>query len=635
MTDCFFFFHMKMTEQTPTKEVTDSSESATEPTATATETTPAAPLYEAMIKKEYLLPPLPKAEVEEKDDKESASTDSGMKRGPGEMKAHGTVAAKRARAETARAQRQEVKLCDAVARGHPEECPHGGPGVCRFSHDVEAYMAAKPKDLDGVCPWEAAHITCPFGLRCRFAGRHGKGYEDPTKEAEVPAWRKEAPVQPRNTLKKELQSVLRKRDGRKYPVADKVMAELEKAKQTKAEAKPTESSEAASAPAPAAGGEETKRISGADRSSGDVEIRMRPEEKRRIDWEGKMLLPPLTTVGNLPFRRICKKFGVDITCGEMAMASNLLSGQASEWALLKRHPCEDIFGIQLASSRPQELAKCAELLEETLGADGMDFVDLNAACPIDVMCNKGCCAALLEKPGRMRDLLQPMARILSCPVTVKLRTGRDEKNPTILNTIIPNLREWGVDAAVVHGRSRMQRYAKLSDWEYIGKCVKASPVPILGNGDIFTSEDYERARSFGVAGVSIARAALSKPWIFTEIKEHRLWDISASERLSMLEDFAHHGLEHWGSDTQGVEHTRMFMCHWLSFLYKYVPVGLLEVLPPHINDRVPRYFGRSDLETLFASPLATDWVKITEMFLGPAPESFHFVPRHKSNTSYG
>jgi len=52
------------------------------------------------------------------------------------------------------------------------------------------------------------------------------------------------------------------------------------------------------------------------------------------------------------------------------------SGSREEWSLVRRHPSESIFGVQLCGNKPQTLVNAAEVIANEIGS-GIDFVDVN------------------------------------------------------------------------------------------------------------------------------------------------------------------------------------------------------------------------------------------------------------------
>ncbi|OAL29400.1 hypothetical protein AYO22_02294 [Fonsecaea multimorphosa] len=590
--------------------------------------------------------------------------------------------------------RDEVGLCSSrVYRPEfsPDSCAYGDR--CRFEHDIRKYLSDyKRKDLstfNGLCPvWEVKG-KCPAGWKCRFVGSHSKEVdhgdgrlelvliedaERMAKHAETTSEDEEAGVANALTSQQRIQLTKKKVTT---PKSDQYLHWLEKQTQNPAHQGRggNKSFRNSSSPEPESsrngpGGESTQESRAAFQDPP-----LRPSEKRRLYFGPETpILAPLTTQGNLPFRRLCTSLGATFTYSEMAMSLPLLQGQKSEWALLKAHESEiqpptfsikgsnnivfeydqkqDLrFGAQIAANKPWLAVKATEILT-TLLPRGLRVVDLNVGCPIDLVYKEGAGSALMDSPHKLEKMLRGMNMVSGeIPVTVKIRTGTRDKQPTaqkLVNRLVLGSGRargdaCGVAAITLHGRSRQQRYTRSADWDYIKETAsliqelneeadaqadtihepderdqpnghkgsRNGKVFFIGNGDVFSHEHYyDHFQHAGVDGVMAGRGALIKPWLFEEIAAGQYLDKSSSERLQMVERFCRYGLEAWGSDEIGVGQTRRFLLEWLSFACRYVPVGLLEYLPPNIQDRPPRYRGRDELETLMASDNYKDWIKI-------------------------
>jgi tRNA-dihydrouridine synthase B len=243
----------------------------------------------------------------------------------------------------------------------------------------------------------------------------------------------------------------------------------------------------------------------------------------KLRFERPLFMGPMEGITDVPFRKMVRKHGCGVTCTQMIHANGLLRAEAHKIReIAELDADEHPVGMQLAGDDPRVLADAAKKAEQL----GAAFVDINMGCPAPKVVNLGCGAALLKEPRKAGEIVGEVKRSVSIPVTVKIRAGWDDRYKTGLE-VASILAGEGADLITVHARTRAQRFKGQADWNLIGEVKQKVSIPVVGNGDVFTSRDIDRIREqTGCDGVMIARAALGNPWIFngsrptpTEIKE--------------------------------------------------------------------------------------------------------------------
>ncbi|WP_189444785.1 tRNA dihydrouridine synthase [Salinicola rhizosphaerae] len=182
--------------------------------------------------------------------------------------------------------------------------------------------------------------------------------------------------------------------------------------------------------------------------------------------------------------------------------------------------------LQLLGSDPVALAANAEQAISM----GVRRLDLNFGCPAKTVNRHDGGASLLRTPERVYRVVSAVAEAgkrHGVSVNAKLRLGFDDKQLALACALAAE--SGGAEELVVHARTRREGYRPPAHWEWIARIRTAVGVPVVANGDIWTLEDYWKARSLsGCRDVMLGRGMLADPWLARRIRH---WQ-QTGERLA-------------------------------------------------------------------------------------------------------
>lgn len=302
-----------------------------------------------------------------------------------------------------------------------------------------------------------------------------------------------------------------------------------------------------------------------------------------IDLGAKpLLLAPMEDVTDIGFRKLCKRYGAAMVYTEFVAAEALVRSIKATVRKLTISDDERPVGIQIYGRTTEAVVEAARIVEAEAHPD---VIDLNFGCPVKKVAGKGAGAGMLQNIPLLLEMTEAVVKAVSTPVTVKTRLGWNDGNYVFgdkLSTLSSpaeggwkgadlalHLQNCGIKALTIHGRTRAQMYTGEADWTLI-KAVKDNPavkIPVIGNGDIKSLDDADRAfGDYGVDAVMIGRATFGQPWIFSKAATEAL---KTADKIDILLELLHLNIDYIGDEHKAILHTRRHLA--ATPIFKGIP----------------------------------------------------------------
>lgn len=238
---------------------------------------------------------------------------------------------------------------------------------------------------------------------------------------------------------------------------------------------------------------------------------------RDIIINSDVIVAPMAGISNDAFRQLCFEFNAGLVYSEMVSDKAIYYENKRTLDMLKVSDDFHPVSLQLFGSDIKTMVYAAKVLDNETNCD---FIDINMGCPVNKVVKTRAGSAMMKNEDETVQIVKQVVRNVKKPVSVKMRLGWDLNNMNYLS-LSKKLEDVGVSLIALHARTRSQMYEGHSDWSHIKILKDSLNIPVIGNGDVKSVEDFiEMKKQTNCDGVMIGRALVGNPFLIKEIDNY-------------------------------------------------------------------------------------------------------------------